>query len=63
MDLVIDQYRGVYQSPHRGSLAGDCTHSGETLEQIDVIEQGGAETGRSFVIVFGDVANDIGEIV
>ncbi|HYL74554.1 MAG TPA: hypothetical protein VEU96_10135 [Bryobacteraceae bacterium] len=40
-----------------------CAHSGETLEQIDVIEQGGADAGRSFVIVFGDVADDLGKIV
>ncbi len=28
-----------------------------------MIEQGGAETGRNFVIVFGDVADDIGKVV
>jgi hypothetical protein len=54
MDLVVDQYGGMYESPHRRAFADDGAHSRETLEQIDVIEQGGAETGRSFVIVFGD---------
>ena len=60
---LVDQYRGVHQSPHGRAFAGDGAHSGESLEQIDVIEQGGAETGRSFVIVFGDVADDIGKVV
>jgi hypothetical protein len=63
MDLVVDQYWGVHQSPNRRAFAGDGPHSGETLEQIDVIEQGGAETGRGFVIVFGDVADDVGKVV
>jgi hypothetical protein len=63
MDLVVDQYRGVHQSPYRRAFAGDGTHSGESLEQIDVIEQSGTETGCSFVIVFGDVADDIGKVV
>jgi hypothetical protein len=62
VDLVVDQYRGVHQSPHRRAFAGDGTHSGES-EQIDVIEQSGTETGRSFVIVFGDLADDIGKVV
>ena len=63
MDLVVDQYRRVHQSAHRRAFAGDATHSGEALKQIDVIEQGGAETGRGFVIVFGDVADDMGKVV
>ena len=52
----------MYESPHRRAFAGDGAHSGETREQVNVIEQGGAETGRSFVIVFGDAADDIGKV-
>jgi hypothetical protein len=63
MDLVIDQDGGVHQSPHRRAFADDGPHSRETLEQIDVIEQGSAKTARGFIIVFRDVADDSGEVV
>jgi hypothetical protein len=53
----------VDQPSHRRAFAGHGTHSGEALEQIDVIEQGGAEARRSFVIVFGDIADDVGKVV
>jgi hypothetical protein len=36
---------------------------GGTLEQVDVIEQGGGESGCTFLIVCGNVAEDIGQIV
>ena len=63
MELVVHQDGGVHQSPHRRALADGGPHSRETLEQIDVIEQGSAKTVRGFVIVFRDVADDIGEVV
>jgi len=53
----------VYESTHRRAFSDDRPHSRKMFEQVNVIEQGGAETVRSFLIVFRDVSDDLGEVV
>ena len=62
MDLVVDENRGVDQPTHLRPLASDIPHTGESAEQIDVIEQGLAKTGSGLVVVLGDMPHDLGQI-
>jgi hypothetical protein len=62
MDLVVDENRAVDQFTHARPFANGVPHSWEPAKQIDVIQQGLAKTGSSFVVVLGDVSHDLGQI-
>jgi hypothetical protein len=48
--------------PHARPFANRVPHAWEPAEQIDVIEQSFAKTGRGLVVVLGDVPHDLRQI-
>ena len=63
VDLVVNQNRAVQQFAHPRPFSDRATHAGKPSEQIHVVEQGVAKTRGSLAVVFGNVADDLGEIV
>ena len=61
--LVIDQNRRMRQFPHTSSLTNRAAHARESRQEFHMVEQGIAEALSGLWIIFGNVADDIGEIV
>jgi hypothetical protein len=61
-DLVVNKNWGVHQLSHSRSFTNEVTDAGESAEQVDVVEQALAKTGRSLVIVQRDMPYDLGQI-
>ena len=62
-DLVIDEKWTVQQLADQVAFANQATHPGKPSEQLDVCDQGTAKARSSLCVIFGDVADDFGEVV
>ena len=63
MKFVIYENRTMHQFAYTRLFARRAAHTRKAGEQIHVIEQGIAKSGCSFAVVFGDVSDDLREIV
>ncbi len=63
VDLVVDQNRAVDEFTHPRPFADSVSNAGETTEQIDMIQQGVAETRRDIGIILGDIPDNFREVV
>lgn len=61
--FVIDQNRTVGQLPYPGARANSAANPGKSRQQFYVVEQGVAETLGCVGIIFGDVADYLGQVV
>ncbi len=61
-DAVIDQDWAVNQLADSWPSLNHRTHARKSAEQVNVIEQGAAEPGSYFRVVFGNEADDFGKI-
>lgn len=50
------------QFPNVRAFSDEATHARIASQQFHMIEQGVTKTGSSFIVVFGDIANDLSEI-
>ncbi len=62
VNLIINRNRAVHELPHLWAFANGRAYAGELLEELQMVQQGVAETLSSVGIVFGDVANDLSQI-
>ena len=63
MDLVVDQNRAMQQFAHTRPFSDGASHAGKASQQVHVVEQSIAKTRSCLIVVFGNVADDRGEIV
>lgn len=62
-EFVIDENRTVGQLPYAGARANAAAHPGKPRQQLDMVEQGVAETLGGIGIICGDVADYLGQVV
>ena len=62
-DVIVDEKWAVQQFADLRPFSNQASHTWETGEQLDVLDQGPAKVGGSLCILLGNVANDFGEIV
>lgn len=62
-DLVVDQNRAMQQLANARPFSDGASHAGKASQQVHVVEQSIAKTRCSLIVVFGNVADDLGEIV
>jgi hypothetical protein len=60
---VVNHDRTVLQFAYSGPFADSTAHTGKPREQIYVVEQSVAKTGSRLAVVFGNVPENLGEIV
>src|SRR5277367_2793806 len=63
VDAVVDQDWAVDQLADVAASSDQGTHARESGQQINVIEKGAAEAGGGLVVIFGDAADDLVDIV
>jgi hypothetical protein len=61
-DSIVNHHRTVLQFAHAGLFSDSAAHIGKPSEQIHVVEQSVAKTGGRLAVVFGNLAEDLGEI-
>jgi hypothetical protein len=62
-DSVVNNNRAMLQFSHSVTLSDRTTHAGKPGEQTHVVEQSIAKPRGSLAIVFGNAADNFGEIV
>ena len=63
VNAVIDEKGAVEQLSDMLPFSDQATHVRESSEQLNVFDKRIAETEGGFRVVFGNVADDLGEIV
>jgi hypothetical protein len=61
-DVIVDEIWAVHQFAHLRPFSNQTSHA-RTGEQLNVLNQGTAKVGGSHCVIFGNVADDPGEIV
>ena len=62
-DLVIDQNRAMQQFANARPFSDGASHARKARQQVHVVKQSIAKTRSRFSVVFGNVADNLGEIV
>jgi hypothetical protein len=62
-DLVVDQNRAMEQLANARSFSNGASHAGKTSQQVHMVEQSVAKTRSRIVVLLGDMADDLGEVV
>jgi hypothetical protein len=62
-DLVVDQNRAMEQLANARSFSNGASHAGKTSQQVHMVEQSIAKTRSRIVVLLGDMADDLGEVV
>jgi len=62
-DLVVDQNRAMEQLANARSFSNGTSHAGKTSQQVHMVEQSIAKTRSRIVVLLGDMADDLGEVV
>jgi len=61
-DAVVDEDGTVLEFADAGTFFDGAAHVWESSKQLNMVQQRSAETRGSLCVVFGDVADDFGQI-
>ena len=61
-DVIVDEKRAVQQFAHLSPFSNQATHTRETSQQLDVLDQRTAELRRNLRVILGNVADDVRQI-
>jgi hypothetical protein len=62
-DLVVDQNRAMEQLANARSFSNSASDAGKTSQQVHMVEQSIAKTRSRIIVLLGDMADDLGEVV
>jgi hypothetical protein len=62
-DLVIGLNRAMEQLANARSFSNGASHAGKTSQQVHMVEQSIAKTRSRIIVLLGDMADDLGEVV
>jgi hypothetical protein len=61
-DVIVDEIWAVHQFAHLRPFLNQTSHARKTGQQLNVLDQGTAKVGGSHCVIFGNMADDLGEI-